>query len=355
MSTPHTISILPGQADKAISSTAPSEVRTQQWPEVVSPLVSICCITYAHGDYIRDAIEGFLMQRTTFRVEILIHDDASPDNTVEIIKEYETAYPGLIRTLYQRENKFSKGFDPAAEFLFPIARGDYIALCEGDDFWTDPYKLQKQVTLLESHPEVSTCVGGYSILSGKRELNKDVVINKKSSGLANGFEFSLGEMEQTWLTKTLTAVFRKNILQDIDLSQYQYSRDIHLFYHLIKDHKAFYFKEIFGVYRIHKGGIFSMHKEFEKKLVAYQCYRELFLCHRDSFTRNMYLRCTLGLLNYNLYNRHSENSVRMNIRLLTEAVSLVQSFTHLKMLALVWFSREVKDKVRRLIGVHDLQ
>jgi glycosyltransferase involved in cell wall biosynthesis len=119
----------------------------------IEPLVSICCLTYNHAPYIRDAIEGFLMQKTNFPIEILIHDDASTDGTADIIREYEAQYPDIIKPIYQTENQYSKGINPYPAFVYPLARGKYIALCEGDDYWIDPYKLQKQVDFLEANPE----------------------------------------------------------------------------------------------------------------------------------------------------------------------------------------------------------
>lgn len=111
------------------------------------PLVSICCITYNQENYIRDAIEGFLMQRTTFPIEIIIHDDASTDNTAKVVNEFAEKHPDLIVPIYQTINQYSQGIKPWPNFVFPRARGKYIALCEGDDYWTDPLKLQKQVDL----------------------------------------------------------------------------------------------------------------------------------------------------------------------------------------------------------------
>ncbi len=116
------------------------------------PLVSICCITYNHENYIRDAIEGFLMQKTDFPLEIIIHDDASTDMTADIVREYERKYPDIIRPIFQAENQHSKGKKIFA-FALKVARGKYIALCEGDDYWIDPLKLQKQIAEMEKHPE----------------------------------------------------------------------------------------------------------------------------------------------------------------------------------------------------------
>ena len=104
-------------------------------------LVSICCITYNHEDYIADAIEGFLMQKTDFKYEVLIHDDASTDRTAEIIRKYERKFPNLIKPIYQTENQHSKGIK-VGKYNIERALGKYIALCEGDDYWVDPCKLQ---------------------------------------------------------------------------------------------------------------------------------------------------------------------------------------------------------------------
>jgi glycosyltransferase involved in cell wall biosynthesis len=122
------------------------------------PFVSICCITYNHSTYITDCIEGFLMQKTTFPFEIIIHDDASTDGTTEIIRSYAINYPNLIFPIYQNENQYSKKSGSIeARFVYPKAHGKYIALCEGDDFWTDPYKLQKQIDELQKHPNCNIC------------------------------------------------------------------------------------------------------------------------------------------------------------------------------------------------------
>ena len=118
-------------------------------------MVSVVCNAYNHERYIAQCLDGFVMQKTNFPFEVLVHDDASTDKTADIIREYEKKYPHLIKPVYQTENQYSKG--GIARFQYPRAQGKYIAVCEGDDYWTDPLKLQKQYDAMEAHPEVDMC------------------------------------------------------------------------------------------------------------------------------------------------------------------------------------------------------
>lgn len=119
--------------------------------------MSVCCLTYNHEKYIRDALEGFVNQKTNFRYEVLVHDDASTDKTARIIKEYEEKYPDIIKGIYQKENQYSQGVYVWEAYIYPIVRGEYIAICEGDDCWIDDNKLQKQYDALKKHPECDMC------------------------------------------------------------------------------------------------------------------------------------------------------------------------------------------------------
>jgi len=120
-------------------------------------MVSIVCDAYNHEKYIADALESFLMQKTNFAFEILVHDDASTDRTAEIIREYEKRYPDLIKPIYETENQYSKQDGSLARIQFGRVKGKYTAICEGDDYWTDPLKLQKQFDAMEKNPQVDMC------------------------------------------------------------------------------------------------------------------------------------------------------------------------------------------------------
>lgn len=123
-----------------------------------TPVISILCITFNQRDYIRDALDSFLAQKINVPFEVLVNDDCSTDGTNKILLEYQQKHPDIFRIVLHETNQYSKGKSPMGEFLVPLARGSYIAMCEGDDYWTDSKKLARQLTVLESHPEYAACV-----------------------------------------------------------------------------------------------------------------------------------------------------------------------------------------------------
>ena len=128
------------------------------------PLVAIHCFVYNHEPYLRDCLEGFVMQQTNFTFVAIVHDDASTDGSAAIIREYEEKYPHIFKPIYETENQYSKrdgSIDRIMNEAIEATGAKYVAMCEGDDYWTDPYKLQKQVSYMEEHPEcalVYTCL-----------------------------------------------------------------------------------------------------------------------------------------------------------------------------------------------------
>lgn len=126
--------------------------------DMKSPKVSILCLTFNQEKFIKQTLESFLNQQTDFGFEVLINDDASTDDTQKIIKQFQKKYPDIIKPVFQKTNRYSKGernFIP--RFLIPRAKGEFLAICEGDDYWTDPQKLQLQVDFLEAHPNYALC------------------------------------------------------------------------------------------------------------------------------------------------------------------------------------------------------
>lgn len=135
-------------------------------------ILSVCCITYNHENYIEDALKGFLNQEVDFKYEILIYDDASTDKTTDILKKYEKKYSTLIKVIYQSENQYSKG-KYVGKYVFERAKGKYLAICEGDDYWIDKNKLQKQVDFLKKNLEYSAYYHNVLVVDkNKKEYKK---------------------------------------------------------------------------------------------------------------------------------------------------------------------------------------
>ena len=142
----------------------------QNWPLVWnSPMVSIRCATYNHALYIAQTLDGFLMQKTDFPFEIVVHDDASTDKTADIIREYAAKYPRIIKPIYETENQYSKKDGSLARIIDAACKGKYVAFCEGDDFWVDEKKLQKQVDFLENNPDYGMCYTNFNVYNERKK------------------------------------------------------------------------------------------------------------------------------------------------------------------------------------------
>lgn len=144
-------------------------------------LVAIHCLVYNHEPYLRDCFEGFVMQKTNFRFVAIVHEDCSTDNSAAIIREYETKYPDIFRPIYETENQYSKHDGSLGRIMnaaIDATGAKYIALCEGDDYWTDPYKLQKQVDILEADETLMACCTDCSVVD-----NSSVILKEKRGGV----------------------------------------------------------------------------------------------------------------------------------------------------------------------------
>lgn len=143
--------------------------------------VSVYCLAYNHGSYIRKTLEGFVTQKTNFPFQVIVHDDASTDDTAAIIAEFAEKYPEIIKPIYQTENQYSKQTGIMKTFILPRLKGNYVAVCEGDDYWCSPDKLQKQADILDAHPEcVMVCHNTDKITADGRYL--DCMIKDLASG-----------------------------------------------------------------------------------------------------------------------------------------------------------------------------
>ena len=226
-----------------------------------TPLVAIKCITYNQVPYIRQCLDGFIMQRTDFPFVAIVHDDCSTDGTDDIVREYAQRYPNIIKPIFETENQYSKGDGSLSRIMTQACNNTgakYIAMCEGDDYWTDPLKLQKQVDFLENHPECSCCVHEYKewIENEKRFRPHQIKYLKDFNG--KGLYFSCSDYSKgVFFTKTLTAVYRYSALIESNYEKYKTKFDMALFFALSTQGKIYLMNETMGVYRMHDGGVTS--------------------------------------------------------------------------------------------------
>jgi len=219
-----------------------------------SILVSVCCMTYNHEHFIEKCLTGFVSQKTNFAFEILVHEDASTDGTSEIVKIFETNHPKLFRVIYQKENVFSTGKNNLTGMLFPMSKGKYIALCEGDDYWTDPLKLQKQVDFLEANPDFVGVFHDCFILD-ERDGSQHLRIGNTKIDEEPDLQSIIRENN----ISTASIVFRNFEHSNFwpDNSQSISKGDYLLVVLLAQYGKFKYFNSPMSVYRIHPGGIWS--------------------------------------------------------------------------------------------------
>ena len=171
------------------------------------PLVSVQCLAYNHEKYVRQCLDGLVSQKTDFNYEVVIHDDASTDNTVSIIKEYETKYPDIILPIYEKENMYQKNQAKMRQIITEHLTGKYIAFCECDDYWTSPTKLQKQVDFLESHPEYSMCFH-----SAKKLYECDSISWLRCEDIEDR-DYTATEVFVNWIVPTASILCRREAIE----------------------------------------------------------------------------------------------------------------------------------------------
>jgi len=229
------------------------------------PLLSIVCPAYNQAAFIAQTLDGFLSQQTSFSYEILIHDDASTDDTARIIAQYTERHPTIIRPFYQQVNQYSQGI-PCVPDLFAKARGRYIAYCEADDYWTDPRKLQLQVDFLESHPDyVITYHDAVAFdQNGEYGVQLQGELRTDATGL---------QLQQARPISTLTTCFR-NLFCSMPPELHIRIAPLNdmCWWSLLGAHgKGKFMAEIKpAAYRIHPGGVFSMRSHKRKLHMSLQ-------------------------------------------------------------------------------------
>lgn len=266
----------------------PIQITEQNWSGGTVPVLSVFNWVYNHKDFIRESIESILIQKTSFPVEIIIHDDASNDGTKEIILEYQEKHPALFRNILHEENQWSQGKSVMIP-LFEKPKGKYIALSHGDDYWTDPLKLQKQVDFLDKNPNYSICFHNVQILKGFDFL-KDFLTNYVSTST------SIKDLAQENYMHTPSVVFRINneIIEKCTWLSNLKAGDYAL--HLINAQvgKIKKLDDVMAVYRIHETNIWANKSSLQ---ISLNVFDDLFiLCDKfQPFVNEILLERLEGL------------------------------------------------------------
>lgn len=293
-------------------------------------MVTIQCLAYNHKPYIRQCLDGFVMQKTNFRFEAIVHDDASTDGTASIIREYAEKYPNIIKPIFETENQYSKRDGSIGRIMKEHTHGKYIAMCEGDDYWTDSNKLQRQIDFLEREASYSFVCHRYNILEQNTgKYLKEYAYNyyKKDENL----EITLDLYAKTWVTQIMSTVIRTDIYNKIipKIKQYKYSRDVHIFYHLLKEGKGMSLNCNMGVYRWHDGGVASPLRADKRYMLAYEIYKELYEKNKDNIIKyklvynicNYVKSVPMSSTSYSLFKEGLKlaSTIKMKIRLFISA------------------------------------
>ncbi|RZV56853.1 MAG: glycosyltransferase, partial [Flavobacteriaceae bacterium] len=217
--------------------------------------VSVCMITYKHEAFIEQAITSILDQETNFEFNLIISNDASPDRTDALIKEIKSSHPKghRIAYYYQKENL---GMHQNFIFALNQCHGKYVALCEGDDYWTDPKKLQTQFDFLESHPDFEVCFSNISIIDSKGKIVKEELITNQDKTVYE-------HKDMPFWCPTLTRLYRNRDLSEI--LTVAPGLDMLMLTYQTRFGKAKFMTSVMGHYRLHEEGIYSAKSAAQKK------------------------------------------------------------------------------------------
>ncbi|MEQ3137772.1 glycosyltransferase family 2 protein [Bacteroides intestinalis] len=290
-------------------------------------MVTIRCITYNHEPYIRQCLEGFIMQKTNFRFEAIVHDDASTDETANIIREYAEKYPDIIKPIFETENQYSKLDGSIQRIMSEHIHGKYVAMCEGDDYWIDPLKLQKQVDFLESNPKYSMCAHNAFVFY--QQKNDVCLFNKTSySG-----ELSVHDAIHAWKIPTASILVLSEIAKEYpSWLAVIYSGDYSLILRTLLKGKIYLNSDIMSVYRVSYVG-YSASALYKGK--------NIFMLEQRQILLESFLRGTGGMF---------AMEIESKISSLKEEIIFQQYKDNRKILRLLFtpiFYKKLLNKIRR--------
>lgn len=246
-----------------------------------SPILAIRCTAYNHEKYIKDTLDGFVSQKTNFPFVAIVHDDASTDNTADIICKYSQKYPEIIKPIFEAENQYSKQDGTFSRLMMEAVKSTgakYVAMCEGDDYWTDPLKLQKQVDFLESHHDYSMCFHKVDV------LDQDTCQIDTGCSLVESRDYEHEEMQSRLNVPTCSTVLRMECLVDSPIDKDFIVGDNVLWATCRSMGKVRGFDKVMGVYRRVGTGWTAMTTNLDKD--RYYQHHLAWIRHRKAMKRH---------------------------------------------------------------------
>lgn len=293
-----------------------------KFTDTQKPLVAIHCMVYNHAPYLRECFEGFVMQQTSFPFVAIVHDDASTDNSAEIIREYEAKYPHIFKPIYQIENQHAKPGVSVVKIINNAIQqtgAKYIALCEGDDYWTDPLKLQRQVDFLEANPEYSFCCHRFKIF---KHAEKKYINEYAHKLYINDQNLIINEdtFYRAWTTQWLTTVARTDVFVNVcneTLEIFHRGLDVYIYFLLLQHGNGISINQTMGVYRWHSNGASIGRTDLQHLKDGYAINKNLFNIFPDKLNlRNRVKYYAIRLLGYcSLFSKQDQNFYTENYHL----------------------------------------
>lgn len=258
-----------------------------------SPTVSIQVLVYNHEPYLRQCLDGIVKQKTKFNFEAIVHDDASSDKSADIIRDYANKYPNIIKPIYETENQYINGYEHMGKILLPYIRGKYVAFCEGDDYWTDPNKLQQQVEIMESHPECYMCLHRVdSVQEDGSPINYPFPRNEMKTGIINSRQL----VKLTWIFQTTCFMFRREVYelfrnQPLTIKKVlREFEDLKLYFFFANLGPAYYLNKSMSVHRDSSKGSWSLKQKEKSKTAKLKTFNEIIEFYKlyDEYTHKKY-------------------------------------------------------------------
>ena len=267
-------------------------------------MVSISCLAYNHEKYIRQALEGFVNQKTNFKFEVLVHDDASTDGTADIIREFEEKYPDIIKPIYQTENQYSKKVGIQKTYQCPRAKGKYMAFCEGDDYWCCDTKLQEQFDIMERNPDVVLCTHKVAEINEQGSLQNitypDVKRNIRA-GLFSSEDFVNFLLNYKYPFQTSSYFVKTSLMLDMNNSNADFLKlhpagDSRVLWYCSVKGSMYYIDKIYSCYRKGSSGSWTSKMKNEQYRLGY--YKKEVSAYKafDAYTKYKYSELIQNLI-----------------------------------------------------------